>query len=264
MWRHRTLLLASALLPWLAAGPATAQAVAPEAAGPTAVERPDKPKTTRQAKPAQAPDPAMPTWYAQALARGEAGLNVTHFWSKGARLRAETVVAGHKIVTIVNGPWYYAYDALSGKGLAIRRDPAAVAKDSAIQRPFGNEYESLVRQGAELVREELLLGRRTGVFRVTDRMGQRELWATLDVQHLPLRIEIYDRRTTRRRYTDYLNWQSQLAIPDVFFEPDPAARLEQIDLIEYLKRTSLEGPVGPVPVLYANLLHVRKDLAPDE
>ncbi len=25
-----------------------------------------------------------PTWYAQALARGDAGLNVTHFWSKGA------------------------------------------------------------------------------------------------------------------------------------------------------------------------------------
>ena len=29
-----------------------------------------------------------PTWYAQALARGAAGLNVTHFWSKGPMLRA--------------------------------------------------------------------------------------------------------------------------------------------------------------------------------
>ena len=54
------------------------------------------------------------TWYAQALARGAAGLNVTHFWSRGSMLRAETVVAGHKIVTIVNGPWYYAYDGLTG------------------------------------------------------------------------------------------------------------------------------------------------------
>src|SRR2546427_5335557 len=90
-----------------------------------------------------------PTWYAQALTRGEAGLNVTHFWSKGAMLRAETVVAGHKIVTIVRGDRYYAYDGLSGEGLAIRREPAVVAEDRADRRPFAREYEILKRQGAE-------------------------------------------------------------------------------------------------------------------
>jgi hypothetical protein len=197
------------------------------------------------------------TWYAQALARGEAGLNVTHFWSKGPLLRAETVVAGHKVITIVNGEWYYAYDGLTGRGLAIRRDPEARAKDSPTRRPFGNEYDSLVRQGAELVREEDLMGRPTGVYRVTDELGKRELWATLDEQRLPLRIEIYDRRTSRRRYTDYVNWQTQLAIPDGFFQPEASARLERMELEEYLTRTATEGPTGPVPVLYANLLHVR-------
>jgi outer membrane lipoprotein-sorting protein len=199
------------------------------------------------------------TWYAQALARGEAGLNVTHFWSKGPLLRSETVVAGHKIVTIVNGEWYYAYDALTGQGIAIRRDPRAVAQDGTRNRPFGNEYASLMDQGAELVREETLLGRPTGVFRVTDRIGQRELWATLDEQHLPLRVEIYDRRSMSRRYTDYLNWQSQLAIPSHFFEPDPNADLERLEFADYMDRTVRQGPVGPVPVLYANLLHVKSD-----
>jgi len=198
------------------------------------------------------------TWYAQALARGRAGINVTHFWSKGPMLRAETVVAGHQVVTIVNGEWYYAYDALVGRGLAIRRDPAAIALARSEGRPFGNEYHSLLEQGAELVREEDVLGRRTGVYRVTDEMGQRELWATLDDLHLPLRIEIYDRRSTERRYTDYLNWQSAMSIPDSFFQPEPRVAFERIELDEYFARTLAQGPVGPVPVLYARLLHVRK------
>lgn len=211
------------------------------------------------AKPAGKAATEPHTWYAQAMARGEAGLNVTHFWSKGHLLRAETVVAGHKVVTIVNGEWYYAYDGLTGRGLAIRRDPSARANDSPTRRPFGNEYESLLKQGAELVREEDLLGRRTGIYRVTDQLGRRELWATMDEQHLPLRIEIYDRRTSKRRYTDYINWQSQLAIPDTFFQPDTWATLERMEIEEYLTRTATEGPTGPVPVLYANLLHVRAE-----
>jgi len=234
MSRHR--LLATLLLV-LGISPAAAQ----QAAAPDAEEGAAQPYT----------------WYAQAMARGEAGLNVTHFWSKGPLLRAETVVGGHKVVTIVNGEWYYAYDGLTGRGLAIRRDPAARANDSPTRRPFGNEYDSLVRQGAELVREEDLLGRKTGVYRVTDQLGRRELWVTMDEEHLPLRIEIYDRRTSLRRYTDYLNWQTRLAIPDTFFQPDASAQLERMEIEEYLTRTATEGPTGPVPVLYANLLTVR-------
>lgn len=203
--------------------------------------------------------PGGETWYAQALARGEAGLNVTHFWSKGPMLRAETVVAGHRVVTIVRGEWYYAYDALTGQGLAIRRDPAAIELAAKTRRPFGNEYDSLLEQGAELVREEEVLGRKTGVYRVTDALGQRELWTTLDDEHLPLRLEIYDRRTANRRYTDYVNWQSGFGIPDDFFEPEPRIQIERLELAEYFSRTLKEGTVGPVPVLYARLLSVRKD-----
>jgi len=213
---------------------------------------------TAEESPPAPSDSGIGTWYAQALARGRAGVNVTHFWSKGQMLRAETVVAGHRVVTIVNGEWYYAYDALDGRGIAIRRDPAAIALARSQGRPFGNEYDSLLEQGAELVREEDVLGRKTGVYRVTDEIGQRELWATLDDLHLPLRIEIYDRRSTERRYTDYLNWQSRMPIPDSFFDPEPRVTLERIELDEYFARTLAHGPVGPVPVLYARLLHVRK------
>lgn len=247
MARHRLGSLAGLLL-WLAVAPAAAQ---PAAA--------DAPKADAHGRPAAQPGSPPPTWYAQALAHGAAGLNVTYFWSKGPKLRAETVVAGHKIVTIVSGDWYYAYDGLTGRGLAIRRDPLAVAKDAKLSRPFGNEYESLTEQGAELVRKEDVLGRKAGVFRVTDALGRREAWVTLDQERLPLRVEIYDRRTHERRTTDYLNWQSHLAIPDAFFQPDSIAKLEKISLEDYLRRTLAQGSVGPVPVLYANLLHVKRD-----
>src|SRR5262245_5269726 len=194
------------------------------------------------------------TWYAQALARGEAGLNVTHFWSKGAMMRSESVVAGHKIVTIVRGDRYYAYDALTGEGLSIRRDPAIVAADRADQRPFAREYEILIGQGAELVREETMLGRRAGIYRLTDDRGRRELWVTQDALRIPLRLEIFDRESGLQRTTDYVNWQSDLAIPDAFFAPDSRAALAEMDYTEYLRRSSAEGSVGPVPVLYTGLL----------
>jgi hypothetical protein len=200
-----------------------------------------------------------PTWYAQALARGDAGLNVTHLWSKGASLRAETVVAGHKIVTIVHGDRYYAYDGLTGEGLAIRREPAAVAADRPDERPFAREYEVLTRQGAELVREETLIGRRAGIYRITDGLGRRELWVTQDAARIPLRVEIFDRESGTQRITDYVNWQSGLAIPDTFFAPDPHATLTQMDYTEYLRRTSAEGTVGPVPVFYTHMLFKQKD-----
>jgi hypothetical protein len=212
--------------------------------------------------PAAAEEPKKPsgpaTWYAQALTRGEAGLNVTHFWSKGPMLRSESVVAGHKIVTIVRGDRYYAYDGLSGEGLSIRRDPAIVAADRADQRPFAREYEILIGQGAELVREETLVGRRAGIYRVTDDRGRRELWVTQDALRIPLRLETYDRESGAQRTTDYLNWQSDLAIPDSFFTPDSHAALKEMDYSEYLRRTSEEGMVGPVPVFYTSLLYKKR------
>lgn len=215
------------------------------------------------ALPASAETPAESappeTWYAQTVAVGRAGINITDFWSKGPMLRAETVVAGHRVVNIVNGEWYYAYDGLTGKGIAIRRDPSAVAKDATRRRPFGDEYERLLEQGAELVREENVKGAVTGVFRVTDDRGKRELWATLDSRHLPLKLEIFDRRSAERRYTDWVDWLSGFAVPDTFFAPDSRIELERLELDQYYARTLEEGPVGPVPVLYTPLLHEREE-----
>jgi hypothetical protein len=239
--------------------PALFLALALVAAASLAEEGEDAPPAApppREEKPAAG---GPPTWYAQALARGAGGLNVTHFWSKGPWLRAETVVAGHKVVNIVKGPWYYTYDGLTKKGLAIRRDPKAEAQDSPQRRPFGREYEILTRQGAEQVAEQEALGRQVGVYRVTDMRGQREVWVTLDEQKLPLRLEIYDRQAQSRRFTDYVNWQSAMAIPDGFFEPEPDVQIERLELEQYIKRTLDEGPIGAVPVLYADLLHAKHE-----
>ena len=208
------------------------------------------------------PEPARPaphTWYAQAVALGDGvGVNITHFWSKGPWLRAETVVAGHRLVTIVRGATYYAYDSLTGEGLAIARQPEAIARQEGKARPFGNQYETLIAQGAEKVREEQLLGRSAGVYRVTDELGKRELWVTEDPERIPLRIRIFERNSGRQRTTDFIDWQSDFHIPDDFFEPDPRARLEALDYREYLRRSAEEGTVGPVPVLYTPLLFARE------
>ncbi len=208
----------------------------------------------RPARP-QPPAGAPPTWYAQVLAHSPGGLNVTHFWSYGPRLRAETVVAGRRVVTIVNGEYYYAYDALTNKGVAVERSPEALAHDATGQRPFGNEVGTLLRQGAEKIREEAVLGRPCDVYRVTDRRGRRELWVTQGTSPLPIRVEVYDRVRKRTFSTEYLSLQSGLAVPLEFFEPAPQVQLERYDIEGYYRRVSRSGAAGPVPILYSNLLH---------
>jgi len=210
---------------------------------------------------APAPTPRgadVPTWYAQAVARDDAGLNVTHYWSRGPMLRAETVISGHRIVTIVKGQWYYAFDALSGRGWAIRRDAGAVARDAPERRPFGNELQVLLDQGAEKVGEEMLWGRLAEIFRITDERGRRELWVTSDDKKLPMRVEVFDRRSGQTGSTEYVVWDASLEIPDAFFEPDPSVELERLEFEEYLRRSAESGSAGVAPVFYADLLHARK------
>ncbi len=199
--------------------------------------------------------PPDPTWYAQAFAHSDGGLNVTHFWSKGPKLRAETVVAGHRVVTIVSGDTYYAYDAVRQLGVAIGRSPTAIAKDDRDRRPFGRELETMLGQGAEFVREDRHLGALCKVYRVTDDRGKRELWMTKGAHELPVRLSLYSRSSGATTYTDYLNWLSGLAIPEGFFEPEPRVELVRLSFQEYLDAMAEHGAVGPVPVLYADLLH---------
>lgn len=209
---------------------------------------------------ASAADPAAPavsgpsTWFTQVLAHSDAGLNVTYFWSKGAKLHAETVIAGRRITTLVSGNTYYAYDAVGQSGIAITRSPRAIAADARGQRPFGREFENLVGQGAERIREEEFMGRPTEVFRLTDGLGRRELWVTKDKLRLPVRITVYRRDTGRTVTTEYLNWLTGLAIADGFFEPESSIALERFDFDTYMRRTSTGEPIGPVPVLYTDLL----------
>jgi hypothetical protein len=206
------------------------------------------------ADPAPPAAPGTSTWFAQVLAHSEAGLNVTYFWSKGAKLHAETVIAGRRITTLVSGNTYYAYDAVGQDGVAITRSPKAIAADARGQRPFGREFENLVTQGAERIRDEDLMGRPCEVFRLTDQLGRRELWVTKDPKRLPVRIIIFRRDTGRTVTTEYLNWLTGLSIADGFFEPEPSIALERLDFDTFMQRSSTGEPVGPVPVLYTDLL----------
>jgi hypothetical protein len=229
----------------LSAAPARAQE-RPEPAQPAPAAK-RKPAAGKQQQPA-----GSPTWYALTLAHSEIGINVAYFWSKGPKLRAETVVAGRKVVSIVSGDTYYAYDDTSREGIAIGRSREAIAKDAPDRRPFGRELEVVVKQGGELVGEEEIGGRACERYRVTDDAGRREVWVTKDELRLPVRLEIYTRLSGKTIHTDFLNWSSDLPVDDGFFEPDPGVRFQRLSYDEYAERQFT--PVGPVPILYMDLV----------
>lgn len=188
------------------------------------------------------------------LSHSDTGLNVTYFWSKGARLRAETVIAGRRVTTIVSGNTYYAYDAVGQNGIAVTRSPKAIAADARGERPFGREFENLVSLGAERIREEKVMGRDCEVFRLTDQWGRRELWVTKDKLRLPVRVIVYRRDTQKTTTTDFVNWLTGLSIADGFFQPESSIALERLDFDTYARRSATGEPIGPVPVLYTDLL----------
>lgn len=195
------------------------------------------------------------TWYAQALAYSDSGINVTHFWSKGAMMRAETVIAGHRVVTVVRDDTYYAYDLLARRGIAIGRSEQAVAQDRERLRPFGNELPALLRHGGESIGREELGGAPVQVFQLSDQMGRRQVWVTDDPNQLPIRLRVFRRQTATNVNTDFLNWKRGFEISDAFFQPEPDVELERMGFDEYLKRLREQKPVGSVPVLYTDLLH---------
>lgn len=195
------------------------------------------------------------TWYAQAVARSDRALNVTHFWSKGDMLRAETVIAGRRVVTIVNGDTYYAYDAVLRNGVAIQRSRIAVQQDEERDRPFGNDLATILRQGAEKVREEKLGGGMAELYQVTNKRGRTRVWVTQTDPPLPMRIEMFRRATASDVATDYLSWQRGLPVADDFFLPETGIEMQLMTLAEYVSGQAERRPAGPVPVLYGDLLH---------
>jgi outer membrane lipoprotein-sorting protein len=199
--------------------------------------------------------PAIPSWYTQTFTRGDAGLNVTYLWSLKSKFRAETVVSGHKLVTIVNGETYYVYDELTMTGIAIRRAPAALAAESRTLRPFGNEAQILMDEGGEKIREESIAGTRADVYQATDDDGRRIVWVTQDDQRLPIRLELFNRKSGSTRYKEYVDWVSGLSIGDSFFEPEPGIQFERFELDEYIQNTLAKGSAATLPILYRELLY---------
>jgi hypothetical protein len=218
-----------------------------------AAEEKRSPKKAQPEKPT-----AAPTWYGQRFTHGDAGLIVAHLWSKGRKLRAETVLQGVPITTLVSGEFYYVIDGMRGTGIAVRRSAAALQEDRTRSgdRPFGTEGADLLAKGAELVREEKIAGRACKVYRLTDQLGRHEVSITDDKAALPLRIDSVDRDSGVHVVTDYVDWLREMELPDAFFEPDPRVQLVRMEYEEYLSRSS-QGPVGPAPVLFGDLLHAR-------
>ncbi|MCH8891241.1 MAG: hypothetical protein IH827_09230 [Myxococcales bacterium] len=200
---------------------------------------------------------ATPSWYAQTFARSDTGLNVSYLWSLKSKFRAETVSRGHRLVTIVNGDTYSVYDALTMTGITIRRAPAALAAESPDRRPFGNEAQILIDQGGEKIREESIGGKLAEVYQITDESGRRIVWVTQDDRRLPIRVEVFSRKSGSTRYKEYVDWVSGLPVTDAFFEPESNIQFERFELDEYLRKTSEKGSVARIPILYGELLHGR-------
>jgi hypothetical protein len=209
----------------------------------------EKEKTTKK--------PVNSSWYAQTFARSDSGVNVTNMWSSKSQFRAETVTRGHKLVTIVRGDTYYVYDELTMTGIAIRRAPAAIAADSRNPRPFGNEAPILVEEGGEKIREETIVGQRADVYQITDGDGRRMVWVTQDDRRLPIRVEVFGRKSGSTRYKEYVDWVVGLPLTDAFFEPAPGVQLERFEFDEYIAKTIERDPVVAIPILYGELLHGR-------
>jgi len=193
------------------------------------------------------------TWFAEAITQSDLGIESTYLWSKGRKLRADTVVAGVPVVTIVNGSTYYAINGRSMVGTAIERSPKALANDAKGGRPFLNDGDRMIAMGGEKIGSERIAGRPCDTYRLTDSDGKKTIWMTQDNLHLPVKIEQYG-RVEGQTATTIINWSRDFEVSDTFFEPDPRITLDRLSYDEYVKRSREKLP-SAVPVLYRDLLH---------
>ncbi len=208
-----------------------------------------------KAQPAESDRKRASSWYAATVAKDDKrGFLMVHFWSKGSLFRSDAIIAGRRIVTIVDPTTYYIVDSASGLGVAIERSANAIAQDEGRGRPFANELQKLLAEGGELVGTEESEQGPVDIYRVTNRRGRRTLWMSTAEPQVPLKVETYDRATATNGQIDYLNWIHGPQIWDGFFAPDPRVELERISYEQYKQRAGHE-PIGPAPVLYRQLLH---------
>lgn len=216
----------------------------------------EKAGTARERRPTtwQSAPKVPESWHATAFVRGDVGLRVIDYWSKGSNMRARTLIAGRPVTTLVRGDRYVVFDGLTRRGIEIRRSPRALEEDAGRVRPFAFEHEELLRDGAEKI-EEVSLGRVRGeIWQVTDARGRRKVWVTAEAPRVPVRVETFDRATSVSVDLDYSNWIFDLEMSSAFFSPPSDVALQAFGYDEYLKKV-LEGPVSPLPILYPDLLH---------
>jgi len=197
------------------------------------------------------------TWYAERIISGDTPPIVEHLWSKGPKLRAETVIRGHPYVTLVNGERYMTLDKILKTGVSIQRSPGAIREDAERSRPFGNEGSILQKAGGEKVSVEKVGGRQCELYRLTNNEGRQEVCVSRDQARLPLQFKVWRRKSGKEALTRYLDWTSGLEIPDDFFEPDSSVKIEHISHKDYLRRAGQEQ-IGPAPPFYRELLHGTK------
>jgi hypothetical protein len=198
-------------------------------------------------------------WWTQRLSYGEGPMLIENLWSKGRRMRAESVFNGIPIVTLVDERRYVIIDVTRHTGVSIARSPVSMQQDAKRPRPFGYEVETLLARGAEKVGSEVRAGQDVDHYRITSVHGDRdEIWVTQDELQLPMEELFRDRETGAKSQRVYLRWV-QVGLPDEFFRPGPGVKLEEISYEEYVESTRKGQPPGPAPPLYSDLLHGRRE-----
>jgi hypothetical protein len=193
-------------------------------------------------------------WWTQRITFGAGPAFVENLWTKGRRMRAESIIEGHRVLTFVDDKRYVIVDDLGRTGLSIERSPHSVAQDAKRKRPFGNEVDDILKAGGEKVGEDVRAGQDVEHYRVSKSGGDRdEVWVTKDATRLPIEALYRDRETGAANRRVYLRW-IEVPLPDDFFAPPRDVKLESMGYDEYTSR-SKQGPVGPAPPFYSDLLH---------
>lgn len=199
--------------------------------------------------------PTVPkTWHATVFFSSGGSYRIIHYWSSGSMMRAETLIGGHPITTIVRGDRYIAFDRLTGKALEVERSPAAVAQDQGRLRPFAIELEELKRAGGEKIEDTTMSGVPVEVWRLTDETGRRTVWVSKSEPFVPIRAETFVRGSSQTLTFDYSNWGFDLEIPASFFTLPGDVAVERFGYAAFEQKTARE-PRGPAPILYPDLLH---------
>ena len=219
-----------------------------------------KEETSRSAQPnggeAAGPSSKDPSLGIQATSRTRDAYEIfiIQYWALGSRLRAEAVVRGQNVVTVVSGEFYYAWNALTNLGYRIRRPPEAIAADAKRSRPFALQLEQILAEGGEKIRDETIEGIEVEVYRVTDEKGRRTLQVQKGPGQIPVRLEAYDRPTGGEWRLDWINWIAGVMIPEPFFEPPSEVKFEEFESYDGYRLRQAEQYVQPGRPFFPELI----------